>query len=81
MRRPPIRLRLALWFTVAAAVLLAVVAGFGFERLESGTSHDLDLELRQRAQDLVGPVGAPGASLTTLAGRGFVERGRSSRKS
>ncbi len=77
MRRPPIRLRLALWFTVAAAVLLTVVAGFGFERLESGTSHDLDLELRQRAQDLVGPVGAPGASLTTLAGRGFVERGES----
>ena len=77
MRRPPIRLRLALWFTVAAAVLLTAVAGFGYERLESGTSHDLDLQLRQRAQDLIGPVAAPGASLTTLAGTGFVERGES----
>lgn len=77
MRRPPIRLRLALWFTVAAAVLLTAVAGFGYERLERGTSHDLDLELRQRAQDLIGPVAAPGASLTTLAGTGFVERGES----
>jgi two-component system OmpR family sensor kinase len=77
MRRPPIRLRLALWFTAAAAVLLTAVAGFGYERLETGTSHDLDLQLRQRAQDLIGPVGAPGASLTTLSGTGFVERGES----
>jgi two-component system OmpR family sensor kinase len=77
VRRPPIRLRLALWFTAAAAVLLTAVAVFGYERLESGFSHALDLQLRQRAQDLIGPVSAPGASLTELAGTGFVERGES----
>jgi len=77
VRRPPIRLRLALAFTAAAAVLLTGVGVFGEVRLASGFSHDLDLELRQRAQDLVGPVSAPGASLTELAGTGFVERGES----
>jgi signal transduction histidine kinase len=77
VRRPPIRLRLALAFTAAAAVLLTGVGVFGYARLADGFSHDLDLELRQRAQDLIGPVGAPGASLTDLAGTGFVERGES----
>jgi two-component system OmpR family sensor kinase len=77
VRRLPIRLRLALWFSGAAAVLLTAVGGFGYERLANGFSHDLDLELRQRAQDLIGPVSAPGASLTALAGTGFVERGES----
>ncbi len=77
MRRPPIRLRLALWFTAAAAVLLTAVGVFGYERLEGGFSQSLDLQLRQRAQDLIDPVSAPGASLTTLAGTGFVERGES----
>jgi signal transduction histidine kinase len=77
MRRLPIRLRLALWFTAAAAVLLAAVGAFGYQRLASGSSDALDLELRQRAQDLIQPVSAPGASLTALAGTGFVERGES----
>jgi signal transduction histidine kinase len=77
MRRLPIRLRLALSFTAAAAVLLTAVGGFGYQRLASGSSHALDLELRQRAQDLIGPVSAPDASLTALAGTGFVERGES----
>jgi signal transduction histidine kinase len=77
VRRPPIRLRLALWFTAVAAVLLTAVGGFGYARLAAGSSHDLDLELRQRAQDLIGPVSAPDASLTALAGTGFVERGES----
>jgi signal transduction histidine kinase len=77
MRRLPIRLRLALWFTAAAAVLLAAVGAFGYQRLANGSSDALDLELRQRAQDLIQPVSAPGASLTALAGTGFVERGES----
>jgi signal transduction histidine kinase len=77
MRRLPIRLRLALSFTAAAALLLTAVGGFGYQRLASGSSHALDLELRQRAQDLIGPVSAPDASLTALAGTGFVERGES----
>ena len=77
MNRVPIRIRLALFFSAAAAVLLTAVAGFGYARLASGQSHDLDLELRQRAQDLVVPVSRPDASLTDLAGTGFVERGES----
>jgi two-component system, OmpR family, sensor kinase len=75
--RLPIRLRLALSFAVAAAVLLAVVGTFGYVRLSAGLSHDLDLELRQRAQDLIVPVSRSHASLTRLAGTGFVEHGES----
>jgi signal transduction histidine kinase len=75
--RLPIRLRLALFLAVVAAVLLSLVGGFGYARLAAGLSHDLDLELRQRAQDLVGPVSRPGSSLTDLAGTGFIERGES----
>lgn len=77
MRRLPIRLRLAVLFTAAAAVLLTAVAAFGYERLASGLSHDLDLELRQHAQDLILPVSRPGARLSGVTGRGFVERGES----
>jgi len=77
MSRLPIRLRLALSFTAAAAVLLTAVGAFGYQRLAAGSSQALDLELRQRAQDLIGPVSTPGASLTALAGTGFVERGES----
>ena len=77
MSRLPIRLRLALFFTVAAAVLLTAVAGFGYLRLADGLSQDLDRELRQRAQDLIVPVSRPGTSLEDLAGTGFIERGES----
>ena len=77
MSRLPIRLRLALAFAAAAALLLTMVGWFGYARLSSGLSHDLDLELRQRAQDLIMPVSRPGSSLTDLAGTGFVERGES----
>ena len=38
---------------------------------------DLDLELRQRAQDLIVPVSRPDTTLTDLAGSGFIERGES----
>jgi two-component system, OmpR family, sensor kinase len=75
--RVPIRLRLALCFAAAAAVLLTAVGGFGYLRLSAGLSHQLDLELRQRAQDLIRPVSRPHASLTRLAGTGFVEHGES----
>jgi two-component system OmpR family sensor kinase len=75
--RLPIRLRLALSFAGAAAVLLAAVGTFGYLRLSAGLSHDLDLELRQRAQDLILPVSRSHASLTRLAGTGFVEHGES----
>lgn len=77
MRRLPIRLRLAIFFAAAAAVLLTTVAAFGYLRLSSGLSQDLDRELRQRAQDLIVPVSRPGTSLEDLAGTGFIERGES----
>jgi two-component system OmpR family sensor kinase len=76
MRRLPIRLRLAIGFTAGAAVLLTAVGVFGYAMLARGFSHDLDLELRQRAQDLVGPLGS-GLSLGQVAGRGYIERGES----
>jgi signal transduction histidine kinase len=76
MRRLPIRLRLAVAFTAGAAVLLSAVGLFGYEMLARGFSHDLDRELRQRAQDLAGPLGA-GLSLAQLTGQGYVERGES----
>ena len=50
---------------------------FGYLRLSDGLSRDLDLELRQRAQDLIVPVSRPDTSLTDLAGTGFIERGES----
>jgi signal transduction histidine kinase len=77
MRKLPIRLRLALVFAGAAAVLLTGVGVFGYVRLSAGFSDDVDLELRQRAQDLVGPVSRPDATLSDLAGNGFIERGES----
>jgi signal transduction histidine kinase len=77
VRSLPIRLRLALAFAGVAAVLLTAVGVFGYVRLAAGFSDDLDLELRQRAQDLVGPVSRPGASLSDLSGTGFIERGES----
>lgn len=77
MRRLPIRLRLALAFAGVAAILLTAVGAFGYLRLTAGFSADVDLELRQRAQDLVGPVSRPGAELRELSGSGFIERGES----
>ena len=77
MRGLPIRFRLAVSFTLAAAVLLTAAGVFGYVRLAAGFSDDLDLELRQRAADLVGPVSRPDASLRDLGGAGFIERGES----
>jgi signal transduction histidine kinase len=77
VRTFPIRLRLALAFASVAALLLTAVGIFGYVRLAAGFSDDVDLELRQRAQDLVGPASRPGASLRDLSGSGFIERGES----
>lgn len=77
MRSLPIRLRLALAFAGAAAVLLTAVGAFGYLRLAAGFSDDVDLELRQRAQDLVPAVSRPDASLRDISGSGFIERGES----
>lgn len=77
MRSLPIRLRLALAFACVTALLLSAVGVFGYVRLAAGFSADLDRELRQRAQDLAGPVSGPDASLRELSGSGFIERGES----
>ena len=77
MRTLPIRLRLAVVFAGAAAILLTAVGLFGYVRLSAGFSDDVDRELRQRAQDLVGPVSGPGASLRDLSASPFIERGES----
>jgi signal transduction histidine kinase len=77
MRTLAIRLRLALVFAAAAAVLLAGVGTFGYVRLAAGFSDDVNLELRQRVQDLVGPLSRPGATLREVSGTGFIERGES----
>jgi two-component system, OmpR family, sensor kinase len=73
----PVRLRLALAFAGVAALLLTAVGVFGYVRLAAGFSDDLDRELRQRAQDLAGPVSGPDISLRELSGSGFIERGES----
>src|SRR4051812_48228728 len=77
MRTLAIRIRLALLFAAAAAVLLAGVGTFGYVRLAAGFSDDVNLELRQRSQDLVGPLSRPGATLREISGTGFIERGES----
>lgn len=77
MRSLPIRLRLALAFAGVTVLLLSVVGVFGYVRLAAGFSADLDRELRQRAQDLAGPVSRPDVSLRELSGSGFIERGES----
>jgi two-component system, OmpR family, sensor kinase len=77
VRALPIRLRLAVAFAGAAAVLLTAVGVFGYVRLASGFSSDVDLELRQRAQDLAGPVSRPHASLRDPSSSPLIERGES----
>jgi signal transduction histidine kinase len=71
----PIRLRLALVFAVAMAVVLAAVGWFAYARIASDLSGALDQQLRGRAQDLSALV-ARGGSLRTTQGA-LVESGES----
>jgi two-component system OmpR family sensor kinase len=77
VRRWPIRLRITVGFAAAVGLLLTVVGAAAYHRLAAGFDDDLDRELHQRAQDLSGPLRAPGSSLRSLAGTGFIERGES----
>jgi heavy metal sensor kinase len=52
MSRVPIRLRLALFFAVAMALVLTGAGLFVYSRVASDLSRSLDQELRSRAQDL-----------------------------
>jgi signal transduction histidine kinase len=75
VRRLPIRIRLALVFSVAMALVLAGAGWFAYARVGADLSRALDQQLRGRAQDLTALV-RRGGSLGTTDGR-LVERGES----
>jgi heavy metal sensor kinase len=69
----PLRLRLALVFSVAMALVLAGAGWFAYARVGRDLARNLDLELRGRAQDLSALV-RHGGSLGSTDGR-LVESG------
>ena len=71
----PIRIRLALVFSVAMALVLAGAGWFAYERVAADLDHALDQQLRGRAQDLSALV-RHGGSLRATDGR-LVETGES----
>jgi two-component system OmpR family sensor kinase len=73
--RLPLRLRLALVFAAATAVVLSGAGWFVYHRVASDLSRALDQELRSRAQDLSALV-AHGGSLRASRG-GLIESGES----
>jgi heavy metal sensor kinase len=73
--RLPIRVRLALVFAVAMAIVLAGAAWFIYARVGSDLDNSLDQQLRGRAQDLSALV-LRGGSLRATSGE-LVERGES----
>jgi heavy metal sensor kinase len=73
--RLPLRLRLALVFAAATAIVLSGAGWFVYQSVASDLSHALDQELRSRAQDLSTLV-AHGGSLRTSRG-GLIENGES----
>ncbi len=75
MRRLPIRIRLALVFSVAMALVLAGAGWFAYARVGTDLDRALDQQLRGRAQDLSALV-RRGGSLPTTDGR-LVEPGES----
>lgn len=75
MSRLPLRLRLALVFAAATAVVLSGAGWFVYHSVASDLSDALDQELRSRAQDLSALV-AHGGSLGASRG-GLIESGES----
>jgi heavy metal sensor kinase len=73
--RLPIRLRLALVFAIAMAVVLAGASWFAYSRVSSDLSRALDQDLRGRAQDLSALV-AGGGSVGATEGS-LIENGES----
>jgi two-component system OmpR family sensor kinase len=71
----PLRIRLALLFSLAMALVLAGVGWFAYARIGSDLGHNLDQELRGRAQDLTALV-RHGGSLRSTDGR-LLESGES----
>lgn len=75
MSRIPIRVRLALIFALALAIVLAGFGWFIYARVGEHLSTALDQELRSRAQDLSALI-AEGGSLQMIGG-GLIESGES----
>jgi heavy metal sensor kinase len=71
----PIRIRLALVFALAMAVVLAGAGWFAYSRVSSDLSRALDQDLRGRGQDLSALV-ASGGSVRTTEGA-LIENGES----
>jgi two-component system, OmpR family, sensor kinase len=75
MRRVPIRIRVALAFATAMAIVLAATGWFLYARVGSHLSLALDRQLRIRAHDLAALVREPRASLAAASSARLVERG------
>ena len=75
MSRLPIRVRLALVFAAAMAIVLAGAGWFAYSRVASDLSSALDRDLRGRGQDLSALVAAGGTVETTEGA--LIERGES----
>jgi two-component system, OmpR family, sensor kinase len=75
MMRTPIRMRVALAFAAAMAVVLLGTGWFLYVRIGAELSTALDRELELRAYDLTAVVRDPDSSLAAAGGRRFVERG------
>jgi heavy metal sensor kinase len=75
MSRLPIRVRLALYFSLAMAVVLAAAGWFAYARVSSDLGNALDQDLRARGQDLSALV-ASGGSVASTQGA-LIENGES----
>jgi heavy metal sensor kinase len=75
MTRLPIRVRLALYFALAMAVVLAAAGWFAYARVSSDLGSALDQDLRARGQDLSALV-ASGGSVASTQGA-LIENGES----
>jgi heavy metal sensor kinase len=75
MSRLPIRARLALYFTLAMAVVLAAAGWFAYVRVGNDLASALDQDLRARGQDLSALV-ASGGSVSSTQGA-LIENGES----
>jgi len=73
--RLPIRVRLALYFALAMAVVLAAAGWFAYARVSSDLASALDQDLRARGQDLSALV-ASGGSVSSTQGA-LIENGES----
>ena len=75
MNRVPIRLRVALAFAAAMAIVLIATGWFLYIRIGGELSTALDRELQLRAYDLTAVVRDPDSTLAAAGGGRFVERG------